>query len=230
MTNKQGLEKFNKSDYRPHPDRNWFNRIMTYFFLGGTLLSIVVIFFIVNTESGRNFASNSILREFVLDIFPNAQLWIYSTLRYQQEIVMIYLYYVLLLFWAGGILVYLFIFNWRRMLDVQKGWFVALQVARELCTFKTMALLVLLQIPVLTGIIFAFGFGIFEPSLTPMVYDDYDHSSRKASLYDVWNSYPGLVIMFVAKIHVIFPISLWMLLQMISIFMCFKKNTFYNPK
>lgn len=116
--NQSPTEKCNKHE-DPSNDYKWFLRIVSsYFFIGGSLLSIAVLFFIIHTESGRTLASNPMLREFILNTFPNAQLWVYSTLKFKQEIVLIYFYYVLLLLWAGGIVIYLFIY----LFLIGEGW------------------------------------------------------------------------------------------------------------
>ncbi len=230
MSNNQGsTEKCNKHE-DPSNDLKWFlNVVNNAFFIGGSLLSIAVIFFIVHTESGRALASNAMLSDFILNTFPNAQLWVYSTIKFKQEIVLIYFYYVLLLLWAGAIMVYLFIFNWRRMVEVQKIHFTKLQVKKNLCTFKTLFKFIW-GVLLLFGIIVVFGFIFFEPFLSPMAYEDYDHASgRGLDRYDVWNSYIGLVVMFVLKIHATFVLIFFLPLTVISMLICFKKNTFHTP-
>ncbi len=206
--NQSPTEKYNRHEDLSKHDK-WFSRFLARdFVIGGSLLSVVVLFFILNTESGRALASNPMLREFILNTFPNAQRWVYSTFEFKQEIVLIYFYYVLLLCWAGGTLIYLFVFNWRRMLEHQQNCFVRSQVEQNLCSFKTLFKL-LLFVLVFSGLIFVFGFGMFEPSLTPMAYEDYRHTSGKGlNQYEGWNSYVGLVFMFIAKVHITFYLLL----------------------
>lgn len=230
MSNNQGsTEKCNKHE-DPSNDYKWFyNVVHNAFFIGGSLLSIAVIFFIVHTESGRALASNPMLSDFILNTFPNAQLWVYSTIKFKQEIVLIYFYYVLLLLWAGAIMVYLFIFNWRRMVEVQKIRFAKFQSEKNLCTLKTLFKFTLL-LPIIAGLIFVLGFFIFDPSLTPMVYEDYRLTSGKGlNQYEIWNTYTGLALMFIAKVHLTFALILMLPLTIISMLMCFKKNTFHTP-
>ena len=230
MSNNQGsTEKCNKYE-DPSNDYKWFyNVVHNAFSIGGSLLSIAVIFFIVHTESGRALASNPMLSDFILNTFPNAQLWVYSTIKFKQEIVLIYFYYVLLLLWAGAIMVYLFIFNWRRMVEVQKIHFTKAQVEKNLCTFKALFKFIC-AVLLIFGVIVVFGFMFFEPFLTPMAYEDYDHASgRGLDRYDVWNTYIGLLFMFVLKIHVTFFLIFLLPLTVISMLMCFKKNTFHTP-
>ena len=230
MTNNQNApDKYNRDEDLSKHDK-WFSRIIGYyFFIGGSLLSIVVLFFIIHTEIGRTLASNPMLREFILNTFPNAQLWVYSTLKFKQEIVLIYFYNVLLLFWAWGMIVYLFVFNWRRMLEVQKIHFASLQMDKNLCSFKTLFKFIFVFL-FFSGLVFMFGFFMFEPSLTPRAYEDYMHTSgRGLNDYETWNSYIGLIFMFIAKIHLTFFFIIILQLTLISMLMCFKKNTFDTP-
>jgi len=108
--NQSPTEKYNRHEDSSNHYK-WFLRLVARdFFIGGSLLSVVVLFFIIHTESGRTLASNPVLREFILNTFSNAQLWVYSTLEFKQEIVLIYFYHVFLLFWAWGMIIYLFIY------------------------------------------------------------------------------------------------------------------------
>ena len=230
MTNNQNApDKYNRDEDLSKHDK-WFSRITGYyFFIGGSLLSVVVLFLIVHTESGRTLASNPVLREFILNTFPNAQLWVYSTLEFKQEIVLIYFYHVLLLCWAWGMIIYLFVFNWKRMVEHQKNCFVRTQAEKNLCTFKTLFKFTFALL-FLSGLVFMLGFGMFEPSLTPRDYEDYMHTSgRGLNDYETWNSYIGLVFMFIAKIHLTFFFIIILPIILISMLMCFKKNTFYTP-
>lgn len=227
---KQPTEKFNEHDYATHPDKKWFSRtVLIPFFIFGSLLSTVVLFFILNTESGQALASNPVLREFILSTFPDAQLWVYSTLKYKQEVVLIYFYYVLLLVWASGIIVYLFVFNWRRVITYQKLVFANNQSNKvQMCTFKKAFKLIF-------SALFMIGFAYivvpFSPYAAPITYEDYGAISRVGlTQYDVWNSYIGLVFMFISKVHLSFIFILMCPLLIILLLMCFKKNKFYKSK
>jgi len=116
------------------------------------------------------------------------------------------------------------------MLEVQKIHFAKLQIEKNLCTFKTLFKFTFALL-FFSGLVFVFGFGMFEPSLTPRDYEDYRHTSgRGLNDYETWNSYIGLVFMFVGKIHLTFFFIIILPITLISMLMCFKKNTFYTPK